>query len=254
MSNYDRSAAARNAAGVARAGAGVDQGLRAHMLGVYNYMTLGLGVTGVVAYGAFKLGTAELADGHLALNGLGQALYVSPLRWLFALAPLGIVMYLSARINAMSVASARNAFFVFAAAMGLSMSAIFVIYATGSVGRVFFMTAAAFGALSLVGYTTKRDLSAMGSFMIMGLFGLIIASLVNLFLHSNGMQWALSVLSIVIFAGLTAWNTQSIKNQYYAGYGEEARQKASIFGALSLYLDFINIFQALLMLTGGRRN
>ena len=204
MSNYDPSAAARNAAAIARSGAGIDQGLRAHMLGVYNYMALGLGVTGVIAYFAFKLGTAELADGRLALNGLGQALYVSPLRWLFAFAPLGIVMYLSARINSMSVASARNAFFVFAAAMGL--------------------------------------------------FGLIIAGVVNLFLQSNGMQWALSVLSIVIFAGLTAWNTQSIKNQYYAGYGEEARQKASIFGALSLYLDFINIFQALLMLTGGRRN
>jgi FtsH-binding integral membrane protein len=154
----------------------------------------------------------------------------------------------------MSAASARNAFIVFAAAMGLSMSAIFVIYTAGSIGRVFFETAAAFGALSLYGYTTKRDLTAVGSFMVMGLFGIIIASIVNIFLGSNTLQWTLSVLAIGIFAGLTAWNTQSIKAQYYAGYGAEMLQKASIFGALSLYLDFVNIFQALLSLTGNQRS
>ena len=224
------------------------------MLGVYNYMTLGLGITGVVAFGAFKLGTVDLGGGHIALNSLGDALYRSPLRWVFALLPLGVVFYLSARMQSMSVASARNAFFVFAAAMGLSMSAIFVIYTAGSIGRVFFETAAAFGALSLYGYTTKRDLTAMGSFLVMGLFGIVIASIVNIFLGSNSLQWTLSVLAIGIFAGLTAWNTQSIKAQYYAGYGAETLQKASIFGALSLYLDFVNIFQALLSLTGSQRN
>jgi len=253
MSNFDRTTA-RNGVGIARAGTGVDQGLRAHMLGVYNYMTLGLGVTGVVAYGAFKLGTVDQGGGGLALNGFGHAIFASNLRWLLALAPLAIVFYLSARINSMSAASARNAFFVFAAMMGLSMSAIFVVYAHATIGRVFFETAASFGALSLVGYTTKRDLSAMGSFLIMGLFGLIIAMVVNMFLGSNGAQWALSVIGILIFAGLTAYDTQTIKNQYYAGYDGDARDKASIFGALNLYLDFINIFQFLLSLSGGRSN
>jgi FtsH-binding integral membrane protein len=255
MSDYDRFANARYGAGVARSGVGaIDQGLRAYMIGVYNYMTMGLGVTGLFALGAFKLGTVETDTGHLALTQFGQAIYVSPLRWLIVLSPLAIVFYLSARLNSMSVASARNAFLVFSALIGLSMSALLVRYTGGSVGRVFFETAAAFGALSLYGYTTKRDLSAMGSFLIMGLFGLIIASVVNLFLQSTGLQWALSVLCIGIFAGLTAWDTQSIKSRYFAGDSYEAGQKKSIFGALQLYLDFINIFQALLQLTGSSRN
>ncbi len=253
MSNFDRYTTARPAVAVGRSAA-VDLGLRAYMLGVYNYMAIGLVITGVVAFGAFRLGTVDVGSGHIALNSLGQALYVSPLRWVFALAPLGVVFYLSARMQSMSVASARNAFFVFSALIGLSMSAIFVIYTAGSIGRVFFETAAAFGALSLYGYTTKRDLTAIGSFLVMGLFGLVIASVVNVFLGSNSLQWTLSVLAIGIFAGLTAWNTQSIKAQYYAGYGAEALQKAAIFGALQLYLAFINMFQALLSLTGSQRS
>ena len=154
----------------------------------------------------------------------------------------------------MSVASARNAFIAFAALIGLSMSALLVVYTGASIGRAFFATAAAFASLSLYGYTTKRDLSAMGSFMMMGVIGLIVASLINLFLHSTGLQFGISVLAVIIFAGLTAWDTQSIKGMYYASDNYEVVQKKSIHGALRLYLDFINMFQALLMLTGSQRN
>ena len=224
------------------------------MIGVYNYMTLGLGVTGLVAYGAFAFGTVQTETGRLALTDFGHAIYVSPLRWLIVLAPLAVVFYISARINSMSVASARNAFLVFAALIGLSMSALLVVYTGASIGRAFFATAAAFASLSLYGYTTQRDLSAMGSFMMMGVIGLIIASLLNLFLQSTGLQWALSVLCVIIFAGLTAWDTQSIKQMYYAGDSYEMMHKKSIHGALRLYLDFINMFQAILMLTGSSRN
>jgi len=256
MSDYDRSASARYGAGVARSGVGaIDQGLRAYMIGVYNYMTLGLGITGLLALGAFKLGVVENAAGQIiGLTQFGQAIYVSPLRWVIVLAPLAVVFYISARFNSISVAAARNAFFVFSGLIGLSMSALLIRYTGASIGRVFFETAAAFGALSLVGYTTKRDLSAMGSFLIMGLWGLVIASVVNLFLQSTGLQWALSSLSIGVFSGLTAWDTQAIKEQYYAGDGYEVAQKKSIFGALRLYLDFINIFTALLQLTGSSRS
>jgi uncharacterized protein len=255
MSDYDRYANSRLGAGIARSGAGaVDQGLRAYMIGVYNYMTLGLGVTGLVAYGAFRLGTAETASGRLALTDFGHAIYVSPLRWLIVLAPLALVFYISARISSMSIASARNAFIAFAALIGLSMSALLVVYTEASIGRAFFATAAAFASLSLYGYTTQRSLSAMGSFMMMGVIGLIVASLINMFLQSTGLQFALSVLCVVIFAGLTAWDTQSIKEMYYGGDSYEMVQKKSIHGALRLYLDFINMFQAILMLTGSNRN
>jgi uncharacterized protein len=255
MSDFDRSANARYGAGVARSGvAAVDQGLRAYMIGVYNYMTLGLGVTGLVALGAFKFGVVEDAFGKIVgLTSFGQAIYTGPLRWVIVLSPLAIVFYLSARINSMSAASARNAFLVFSGLIGLSMSALLLVYTKASIGLVFFQTAAAFAGLSLYGYTTRRSLSGMGSFLIMGLWGLIIASLVNLFLQSSGLMWALSLVSILIFSGLTAWDTQSIKESYYAGDGQEMVQKKSIFGALRLYLDFINLFQALLMLTGSQR-
>lgn len=173
---------------------------------------------------------------------------------MIVLAPLGVVFWLSARINSMSVASARNAFLVFAALIGLSLSALLVVYTGASFGRAFFATAAGFGALSLYGYTTNRDLTGMGSFLMMGVVGLIVASLINLFLHSTGLQFALSVLCVGIFAGLTAYDTQAIKQMYYEGDGYEVMQKKSIHGALRLYLDFINMFQALLMLTGSQRN
>jgi FtsH-binding integral membrane protein len=254
MSDYDRYANSRLGAGYARPGAVVDQGLRAYMIGVYNYMTLGLGVTGLAAWIAFRFGTVDVGGGRLALTDFGHAIYVSPLRWLIVLSPLAIVFWISARINSMSVASARNAFLAFAALIGLSMSALLVVYTGASIGRAFFATAAAFASLSLYGYTTQRSLSAMGSFMMMGVIGLIVASLLNLFLHSTGLQFGISLLAVVIFAGLTAWDTQAIKQMYYAGDTYEMAQKKSIHGALRLYLDFINMFQALLMLTGSQRN
>jgi uncharacterized protein len=255
MSDYDRYANTRYGAGLARSGVAVDQGLRAYMIGVYNYMTIGLGVTGLVAYAAFALGTVQTGGGRLALTDFGHAIYVSPLRWVIVLSPLAVVFYISARINSMSVASARNAFLAFAALIGLSMSALLVVYTGASMGRAFFATAAAFASLSLYGYTTQRSLSAMGSFMMMGVIGIIIASLLNVFLlHSSGLQFGISILCVLVFAGLTAWDTQSIKEMYYAGDSYEMAQKKSIHGALRLYLDFINMFQAILMLTGSQRN
>src|ERR1700739_2054923 len=217
MSNYDRYASPRPGAGYARSGVAVDQGLRAYMIGVYNYMTLGLGVTGLVAYAAFALGTVQVGNGRLALTDFGHAIYVSPLRWLIVLSPLAVVFWLSARINSMSVASARNWFLAFSALIGLSMSALLVVYTGASIGRAFFATAAAFASLSLYGYTTQRSLSAMGSFMLIVVVGLIIASILNLFLQSTGFQFAISALVVVVFAGLTAWDTQSIREMYYAG-------------------------------------
>ena len=166
MSDFDSYANSRSGAGIARSD--VDQGLRAYMIGVYNDMTLGLGVTGLVAYAAFALGTVQMGDWRLGLTELGHAIYVSPLRWIIVLSPLALVFYISARINSMSVASARIAFIAFAALIGLSMSALLVVYTGASIGRAFFATAAAFASLSLYGYTTGRDLSAMGSFMMMG--------------------------------------------------------------------------------------
>jgi hypothetical protein len=192
---------------------------------------------------------------HLvSVSPFGQAIYFSPLRWLVIFAPLLIVFGLSAGRDRMSVSAARLTFLAFAALMGLSMSTVFLIYTGASIANVFFITAASFAALSLYGYTTRRDMSAMGSFLIMGVFGLIIASLVNLFLHSAGLQWALSILGVGIFAGLTAYDTQAIKANYYAGGAWEVAEKKSIFGALTLYLDFINMFQFLLMLFGNRRS
>jgi FtsH-binding integral membrane protein len=261
MSDFDRSAPPRYGARVARAGlAQIDQGLRTYMLGVYNNMILGLAITGLVALGVHMLTTttdldqAQAQIGHILLTPFGAALYLSPLRWLVFLAPLAFIMVFSFRIDRMSAAAARGTFIAFAAAMGLSMSSILLIYTGSSVAQVFFITAAAFGGLSLYGYTTQRDLSPMASFLIMGLWGLVIASVVNLFVHSSGLQWGLSLLSVGIFAGLTAWDTQSIKEMYYEADGHEVATKKSIYGALRLYLDFINLFQSLLYLMGNRNN
>jgi FtsH-binding integral membrane protein len=255
MSNFDRNTSFGRGAYVTRAGAAeVDQGLRAYMLGVYNYMTLGLAITGLVAMGTHMLAVASQIGGKIVLSPFGHALYASPLRWVVILAPLGFVFFLGARAERMSAATARNLFLAFSAVMGLSMSSLLIVFTGASVARVFFITAAAFGGLSLYGYTTKRDLSAFGSFLIMGVWGLVIAGLVNLFLHSTGLMFALSILSVLIFSGLTAWDTQSIKDMYYEGDGYEVAQKKSVFGALSLYLDFINMFQSLLFLFGQRND
>ena len=253
MSNYDRNYGFGAQVGQ-KAAAEIDQGLRAYMIGVYNYMTLGLGVTGLVALGTNMLAVTSTATGKLALTPFGQAIYLSPLRWVIVLAPLGFVMFLGARANSISAATARTLFLIFAALVGLSMSFLLMVYTGGSVAQVFFVTAGAFGGLSLYGYMTRRDLSAIGSFLVMGVWGLVIAGLVNLFLHSSSLQFGLSILSVLIFSGLTAYDTPAIKDQYYEGDGWEVTQKKSIFGALMLYLDFINMFQSLLFLFGQQRS
>ncbi|GEP10744.1 Bax inhibitor-1/YccA family protein [Methylobacterium gnaphalii] len=232
----------------------VDQGLRSFMLGVYNNMVIGLGISGLVALGLNMAATATTATGKLALTPFGQFLYTSPFKWVLMFAPLAFIFVFSFRMDRMSAASARTMFWAFAAVMGASMSTLMLVFTGASVVRVFFITAATFGALSLYGYTTKRSLSGMGSFLIMGLIGIIIASLVNLFLASSALQFAISVLGVLIFAGLTAYDTQKLKEMYlYSGFDGEAAAKMSINGALTLYLDFINMFQFLLQLLGDRR-
>ncbi len=232
----------------AQSGAMIDEGLRAYMLKVYNLMALGLAITGVAAYLSFSL---AFANGQI--TAFGQAIYLSPLKWVVILAPLAMVFFLSFRINRMSVAAATTTFWVYAALVGLSLSSIFIIYTGQSVVQTFFVTAASFGALSLYGYTAKRDLSAMGSFLMMGLFGLIIATLVNIYLASSALQFAISVIGVLIFAGLTAYDTQRIKEMYYEADDVAVAGRKAIMGALSLYLDFINLFMFLLQFLGNRR-
>jgi FtsH-binding integral membrane protein len=253
MQPYEQNRTAWGTTATARTRAEVDQGLRAFMLGVYNHMTLGLAITGLVALGTFMLATTTGANGRMALTPFGQAIYVSPLKWLVILSPLAFVFFMSFRMEQMAAATARTVFLLFSAVMGLSLSSIFVVFTGQSITQVFFITAAAFGALSLWGYTTQRSLSGMGSFLIMGLFGLIIAMLVNLFMASSAFAFAISVIGVLIFAGLTAWDTQRLKEMYiYGNMDGETATKASIFGALSLYLNFINMFQMLLSLFGNR--
>ena len=222
----------------------IDLGLRSYMLGVYNHMTTALLMTGFFAY-AMKWAVLNVA-------GVGQLIYGTPLKWVVMLAPLGMVFWLSARMHAMSAGKARNLFYVYAALMGVSLSSILLVYTGGSVARAFFITAGAFAGLSLYGYTTKRSLSAMGSFMVVGLIGLIIASVVNIFLASTQLDFVISVAGVLIFAGLTAWDTQKIKLMYTAGDSQSEMTKKSIFGALMLYLDFINMFMFILHLFGNR--
>ncbi|MCC0031109.1 MAG: Bax inhibitor-1/YccA family protein [Brucellaceae bacterium] len=229
------------------ADAGIDEGLRAYMLRVYNLMALGLAITGLAAWGAFNF---AVSDGQL--TAFGEAIYLSPLRWVVILAPLAMVFFLSFRIHKMSVAAAQTTFWVYAGLVGLSLSTVFLVFTGESIVRTFFITATAFGGLSLYGYTTKRDLSAMGSFLIMGLFGLIIASVVNIFLGSTALQFAISVIGVLVFAGLTAYDTQQIKEMYYEGDSAEVGGRKAIMGALRLYLDFINLFMFLLQFMGNR--
>ena len=235
----------------ARGDASIDQGLRAYMLRVYNTMGLGLAISGVVAYLVFSLSVTTDANGARALTDFGATLFTSPLRWVFMLAPLAFIFF-GFRPQTMSLSALTTSFFLFSALMGVSMSTILLVYAAESVVRVFFITAASFGALSLWGYTTKRDLTGWGSFLFMGLIGVILASVVNIFLGSSALQFAISVIGVLVFAGLTAYDTQKIKEMYYVEAGEEAIGKMAVMGALSLYLDFINMFQFLLMLLGNR--
>ena len=229
----------------------IDQGLRSYMLKVYNYMGSALLVTGFVALLTFKFAVLSLSP--LQFTPLGNSLYSSGLAWVVMLAPLGVVLYMSFGIAKMSVSKAQTVFWIFAALMGISLSSIFVIYTETSITRVFFITAGTFGAMSIYGYTTKRDLTKFGSFLMMGLIGIIIASVVNIFMKSGMMYFVISVLGVLIFVGLTAYDTQKIKNMYLASDGSEMLGKKAVMGALTLYLDFINLFIMLLRLFGQRR-
>jgi FtsH-binding integral membrane protein len=260
MSDFDRNAAAAFGRPLTRAEAAVvDEGLRAYMLRIYNYMVLGLAITGLAALGIYMLSVttdpslAVVRVRNIMLTQVGYTLFVSPVKWVVILAPLALVFFLSFRIQTMRPAAAQLTFWIYAALVGVSLGSIFLIYTHTSIVRVFFITAASFGALSLWGYTTKRDLTGMGSFLIMGLFGIIIASLVNIFLVSSMMQWIISVIGVLVFAGLTAYDTQRLKNEYvYGAMDGDVMERTAIMGALALYLDFLNLFTMLLQLLGSR--
>jgi uncharacterized protein len=241
MAEFDRPTIAAQRAGTAVA---IDEGLRSYMLRVYNYMGIGLVVTGLVAFFTAQWAVSSPANAEL--------LYGSPLAWVIMLSPLAFVLVLSFGINKLSVGAAQLIFWAFAAVMGLSLSSIFLVYTGASIAKVFFISAATFGAMSLYGYTTKRDLTGIGNFLIMGLIGLIIASIVNIFLASSALDFAISAIGVLIFVGLTAYDTQKIKESYDVGLGAEVLQKGAVMGALSLYLDFINLFMMLLRLFGSR--
>jgi FtsH-binding integral membrane protein len=251
MAELDR----RYGQAVGRAEEGViDQGLRAYMIRVYNYMASGVAITGVVAYAIYAMSVVTGPDGAVAgLTAFGNLMFASAFKWVVIFAPLAMVFYLSFRISNMSLTTAQICFWVFSALMGASISSIFLVYAGESIARVFFITAASFGALSLWGYTTSKDLSGWGSFLFMGLIGIIIASLVNLFIASSALQFAVSVIGVLVFAGLTAYDTQQIKEMYSANDDGTVAGRKAVMGALRLYLDFINLFLMLLQLFGDRR-
>jgi FtsH-binding integral membrane protein len=235
--DYDKSTAQRTS----YAGTFVDEGLRSYMLNVYNYMTLGLGLTGIIAY--------LVASSPEALN----LIFGTPLKWVVFLAPIGFVFFFSMKIHTIRYSTAQVVFWVYSALMGLSLASIFIVYQMPSIARVFFITAGTFAAMSVYGYVTKNDLTAVGSFMFMGLIGLIIASFVNVFLQSSVLHFAISAIGVIVFVGLTAYDTQRIKQSYIAGEEAESAGKKAIMGALRLYLDFINLFILLLQLLGQRR-
>ncbi len=226
---------------VSRDSLDIDFGLRQYMIKVYNYMAVGLGLTGLVAF--------------LVSNSpsLMQAIFASPLQWVVMFAPLVLVFFIAARINSLSFSTAQTLFWIYAATVGVSISFIFLVYTGESIARMFFITSSIFATMSIYGYTTKKDLTSMGSFLIMGVLGIFVASIVNIFLKSTGLQKLLSVLTVIVFTGLTAYDVQKIKEFYYEADDEETIGKKALFGALSLYLDFLNLFLALLRLFGDRR-
>ncbi len=248
MADYDNRLVRGAASGVAS----VDAGLRAYMLRVYNYMLVGLGLTGAVAWLTANTPLAQVFYNQVqTVNGI--AMQPNILGWIAMFAPLGMVLFLSFGMQKMSFATAQTTFWAYAAVMGVSLSTILFLYTGTSIAMTFFVTAATFGAMSLWGYTTNRDLTGMGSFLFMGLIGLILASLANLFFHSTQLQFVVSVIGVLIFTGLTAYDSQSIKNMYFAGDDGEVMGKKAIMGALRLYLDFINLFLYLLRFMGNRR-
>ena len=239
----------RTAAGVA-----IDEGLRQHMLRVYNYMATALALTGIIAYVTAGMSVVTNDAGQIvAYTQLGATLFGSPLQWVVMLAPLGFVFFLSARINRMNFSTAQTVFWVFAGMMGISFATIFIAYTGASITRVFFITAGTFAGMSLFGYTTKKDLTGWGSFLFMGLIGIIIAMVVNIFLQSSALDFMISAIGVIVFVGLTAYDTQKIKEMYLEADDSETMGKKAIMGALRLYLDFINLFIMLLRLFGDRR-
>ncbi len=251
MSDFNRNTAARG--GYADRAIAVDAGLRAYMIRVYNYMAAAVALTGVVAWFTFNAAVATDAGGALALTAFGQAIFSGPALIVLVLATLGLVFFISFRIHKLQFTTALTLFMVYAGLLGVMLSSVFLAYTGASITRVFFISAASFGALSLYGYTTQRDLSAIGSFLVMGLIGLIIAMIVNIFLQSSGLEFVISVVGVLVFAGLTAWDTQKIKEMYDVQDDGSVAGRKAVMGALKLYLDFINLFLFLLRLLGDRR-
>jgi len=252
MSDFDRNLAARGF-GAARATV-IDEGLRAYMMRVYNYMAAGVALTGVVAWFTYNAAVITNAAGQITgLTPFGSAIFGGPVTLILFLGTLGIVFFISFRISSLQPSTALMLFMGYAALLGLMLSSVFLAYTQTSITRTFFITAASFGALSLYGYTTQRDLSPIGAFLVMGLFGLILAMVVNIFLGSQGLTFAISVIGVLIFAGLTAWDTQRIKEMYNVNDDGTMVGRKAVMGALTLYLDFINLFLFLLRFMGDRR-
>jgi uncharacterized protein len=256
MSNFDRNyAAASRGVGLDRAA--IDAGLRAHMIRVYNYMAMGVALTGVAAWIAFQMAGGDAiivtARGIGGLTPFGQLIFSTPGQIVLLLGTFGLVMFISFRIHALQAGTALTLFMTYAAFLGVALSSIFVVYTGVSITRVFFISAASFGALSLWGYTTQRDLTGMGSFLMMGVIGIMLAMLVNLFLKSTQLDFIISCIGVLCFAGLTAYDTQKIKELYDVNEDGTVTGRKAVMGALSLYLDFINLFLFLLRLVGDRR-
>ena len=254
MSDFDRNVAARGGFGADRAVA-IDAGLRAHMIRVYNYMAAAVALTGVVAWFTFQsVVTTDAAGKIVAITSLGQMIFSGPGVLVLFLATLGLVFFISWRIDRLEFGTALMLFMIYAALLGVMLSSIFVAYTGASITRVFFISAASFGALSLYGYTTQRDLSGWGSFLFMGLIGVILASLVNLIWPSSMLSFVISVAGVLVFAGLTAYDTQKIKEMYDVNDDGTVSGRKAVMGALNLYLDFVNLFLMLLRLFGNSRN
>jgi len=253
MSDFDRNYAVPRGAGADRALA-IDQGLRAYMLRVYNTMAMGVALTGIVAWLTFQAAVVTNEAGAITgLTAFGQSIFSGPAVIILVLATLGLVFFISFRIQHLQVGTALGLFLLYAGLLGVMLSSIFLAYTGASITRTFFISAASFGALSLYGYTTQRDLSPIGSFLVMGVFGLVLAMLVNIFLKSTGLDFVISIVGVIIFAGMTAWDTQRIKEMYDPQEDGTATGRKAVMGALQLYLDFINLFMFLLRFLGDRR-
>jgi uncharacterized protein len=253
MSDFDRNVASARPYGADRAVA-IDAGLRAYMIRVYNTMALGVALTGIVSWLTYNAAVVTNEAGRIvSMTAFGQAIFSGPALIVLFLGTLGLVFFMSFRVHTLSVGTATGLFYLYAGLLGLMLASVFMVYTGTSIARVFFITAASFGALSLYGYTTQRDLTAIGSFLIMGLFGLILAMIVNIFLASSALDFAISAVGVLVFAGLTAYDTQRIKEMYDVNDDGTIAGRKAVMGALSLYLDFINMFLMLLRLFGERR-